>query len=115
MNTVYIVSQLIANDVGSKELRGELGRAKRVDILFGVPENKITVLILVLLGRWRWSLALRAEGALEVVRNRTDGGEVLIEAINKLVMVVAGREWLRQFESFIVQCTELELRRREAS
>jgi hypothetical protein len=67
MDTVHIVSELTADGVGSKELRGELGRSKRVDILFGVPEDKITVLILVLLGRWRWSLALRAEGTLEVV------------------------------------------------
>jgi hypothetical protein len=73
-----VIAELTANGVGSEKLGGKLGGTKGIDVFFRVPQDKITGVILVLVVRWSWCLALCAEGALEVVRNGTDGSEVFI-------------------------------------
>ena len=70
MSAADIVPQLAVDNIGPKEFRGELGRAEGMRMLLGVPQDKITVLVHILVIMWGWCPA-RSDSWKSVVTERT--------------------------------------------
>ena len=86
-----------------------------MDVLFRVPQDHVTRLVLVLVALRSWCLALLTDGHLEVGSYGAHGGQVVVKPSHKLVIAVAWRKRLRQPEAFVVHGAELEFGGRESS
>ena len=84
-------------------------------VLFRVPQNKVASLVLILCGGRGRSLALCTDGALVFICDGTNGGKVLVEAGNKIVVVMPWGKRLREAKAMIISCAKLQLSRGETA